>query len=85
MHYGTQFACFTGTKVQVLTRLSGSACSRTQRFYGVIAIKVQILTKLHLLSWYKRTQRFYGVIAARGKRLVQVLKLLPVLVQKYNH
>ena len=48
---GTQFTCFTGTKVQILTQEALVGCILG---HEIIGIKVHILTQ-KALYWYKST------------------------------
>ncbi len=89
---GTQFACFTSTKVQILTRNRGAGGGE-----GVAGARAavgggargELAGALYLLYWYsllalleERVGRFGG--GARRCALLALLSLLALLVQRYK-
>ncbi len=83
---GTQFACFTGAKVQIL-----ALCAAEQLRASSSVTATRIYYSVYLLYWYKSTNTN---AARRGAaaRLVErrcnadlVLSLLALLVQKYKY
>jgi hypothetical protein len=71
---GAQFTCFTGTKVQILTR---------PHFTCLTGTKVQILTRLRLVK--AKAPGYLAAVASITACFFFVLTLLALLVQKYKY
>jgi hypothetical protein len=70
---GTQFTCFTSTKVQMLTQRAVDARGRPRRRYSV-----------YLLYWYKSTNADTESCRCARTTAPQVRSVLALLVQEYK-
>ena len=94
---GTQFICFTSTKVQVLTRLRRQNKLDTSILPTLIQLRDAWATagtqftlftgKKILAYWYKSTCNAWATAALRSLRRVNavLLSLLALLLQKYDY
>jgi hypothetical protein len=94
-HPGTPCACFTGTKVQILTQkeCGGVGHGRRRHLRRVLGTqctcftgtKVQILTRRKALVGYHLDRAEKSLAMLDAMELVGVLVLLALLVQKYKY
>ena len=87
---GAQFTCFTGTKVQRLTRQERSCAERRRAWCRRLRPRPRApqVYSVYLLYWYKSANSDATATPAcpptRG-RLFSVLSLLALLVQEYKY